>query len=246
MRSPGAARRVVAAVTVATFTVAALLGVLVLVGGELGDVQVRVLLTTLLVGAGSLLALSYLTTSGTPLWPAGAAGGVLLALPLLSGLVLIWSEPAADGPGLVRAFGIGAVLAATWAQTCVLLVLARDGGPALRVVQGLTLVPSTLVALLLVGLVLGAELGDGGARLLGVALILDVLGTVVTGVLARLAVAEGAGDADEAASARRGAWVLAPELRAGLDREAAAQGRDPGELLDDAVRGYLRSHGSRD
>ncbi|GAA4675834.1 hypothetical protein [Nocardioides nanhaiensis] len=244
MRSPGAARRAVGAVTVATFTVAALLGVLVLVGGELGDLQVQVLLTTLLVGAASVAALCYLTTAGSPQWPVGAAGGVLLTLPVAAGLVLVWFQPQ-DAEGLARAFGVGAVLSASWAQVCVLVALARGGAPSVRVVQCLTLVPLAVLALVLSAMVLGADPGDGGLRVLGVAAILDVLGTVVTAVLARLAEADAAAGRPHRAG-RDDVLRRPPELRAGLDREAAAQGRDPGELLDDAVRGYLRSHGSRD
>ena len=235
------ARRVVAAVTIASFSVSALLGVIVLVGGDLGDGAVQVLLTTALVGACCVTGLVFLATAGGPLWPLGAVGGVLVAIPLLSGLVLIWGEGAlyadADAELLVRVLGVGAVLSVSWAQVCALALVAPRPSPAVRALRALTLVPVALLAALLVALVLGGDLGGSGVRLLGVVAILDVLGTVVTAVLARL------DDSDRAGPAPLG---LPADLRAGLDRRAALEGRPAAELLAEAVVGYLRSRAPDD
>lgn len=244
-RVGGGARRAVAALTIASFSVSALLGVLVLVGGELGDGAVQVLLTTALVGACSVVGLCFLATAGTGLWPLGAGGGVLVAVPLVSGLLLVWGEGAVyadDGAALLgRTLGVGAVLAVSWAQVCALALVGRHASPVVRAIRALTLVPVALLAVLLVALVLGGDLGESGARLLGVVAILDVLGTVVTSVLARLDDADGSTDGDGARPLR-----LPGDLRAGLDRRADLEGRPAEELLAEAVLGYLRSHAPHD
>ena len=81
---PGTApiRKVIVRVTIGSFSLAALLGIIALLrGGEFGQTQFRVLLTTLLVGVVSIAVLCYLATAGRPSQPVGVAGGVIVLFP---------------------------------------------------------------------------------------------------------------------------------------------------------------------
>jgi hypothetical protein len=180
-------RRVAATLTIGSFTIAALMGIAALLGGgDFGEGEARVLLTTLVVGCASICMLCYLATAGTPWAAAGVAGAVVLVLPTATSLIMIWSDWDGDPEGLLKAFGVGLVGAVTLAQVCLLLTTAGPRG-SLRLLLGATVVLACLVAAIVSGLILGEVEADGVWRLLGVAAILDVLGTLVTIALAKFA-----------------------------------------------------------
>lgn len=178
-------RRLAAALTICSFAVAALIGIVALLGGgHFGDSEARVLGTTLIVGCTSVCMLCYLATSGTRWASVGATGGVTVILPAATSLLLLWSESAEGSEAVWRSYGVGVVAAATLAQICLLLALAGER-EALAVVLWPTVVLAVVAALVASGMILGDE-GPGDTwRLLGVVGILDVLGTVVTIAVAK-------------------------------------------------------------
>lgn len=234
-RSSGSApvRRAIVTVTIASFSVAALLGVLALLGGDFGQTQVRDLLTTVTVGVVSIGVLCYLSTAGTPFQLVGVLGGVSVLVPLGSALVLIWAEDRlrSNDEAVWQAFGVGTVVAGTLAQACLLLAVAHRKSPVVRVLLAVTLVLAAVLAAILSALILGAAPDeDYTARAVGVIAILDVLGTVVVGALGKF----GPGpEGTEKVS-------LPDALVAELDRSAATTGRSRDEIATAAVEQYLR------
>jgi hypothetical protein len=181
-------RRTAAVLTIGSFSLAALMGIVALLGGgDFGAGEARVLLTTLIVGCASICMLGYLATTGTRWGVVGVVGSVVLVLPVVTSLILVWSDWDSDTEGVWKAYGIGVVAAATLAQICMLLALSVDR-PAL----GLVLWPTVALAAFLAVLVSGTILGEVDAgdvwRLIGVIAILDVLGTLVTIALAKFTV----------------------------------------------------------
>ena len=172
----------------ASFSITALVGIVSLLVGSLGDVQWRILSTTSLVGTFSVLALCHLAVvAGAYRWIA-AAGLLVSALALLIGLGMIW----APDDWVFRStfgwqsFGITAVLAVSAAHANLLLILGRRRRPLVRIGLWVTIGLIALLAALLV-LEIATEWGissDGFTRLIGTVAILDVLGTVVVPVLA--------------------------------------------------------------
>jgi F0F1-type ATP synthase assembly protein I len=228
-------RRLGATLTIGSFSVAALMGIAALLGGgDFGENQGRVLLTTLVVGCASICALCYLATAGTRWAAVGVLGGVVMVLPLVTSLVLIWSDWSSDvSDGLLKAFGIGVVLASTLSQLCLLLALA-DG--RLGAVLWPTIAIAAAVAALVSGMILGEVDADGVWRLLGVLAILDVLGTLVTIALARF------GDRGTPRVRHGGLRVtLSPEQTTVLEQLSAGTGLSPEQLVGDAVDRYVRS-----
>lgn len=167
-----------------------LLGIAALLYGSFGEIEARILLTTLLVGTYSILCLSSLVVVGTRHGPVGAAAIVTATAALLLGLVLTWTlDWGSDGAlleVLVKAFLICAVLAVALAHAALLLNAARGtAGPDRSVLAG-TLVAITVVAALLCLAALEADPGgDGFWRVVGVFGILDVVGTVFVPITAR-------------------------------------------------------------
>lgn len=236
MNDTSAFRRAAATLTIGSFSIAALMGIAALLGSaDFGEGEARVLLTTLVVGCASICALCYLATAGSRFAAAGIAGAVVLVLPTATSLVLIWSDwDGGDVEGLVKGFGIGVVGAVTLAQICLLLAVAGTRN-SLRLLLGATIVLALVVALIVSGMILGEAGVDGAWRVLGIAAILDVLGTLVTIALAKF------GGRDEVVPATgddRRVRLSAEQARA-LDLLVSRSGQAREELVAEALDQYL-------
>ena len=173
-------RRLVLGLTIGSFSVAALLGVIALLsGGEFGETQGRVLMTTLTVGIASIAVLCALATDETPYTKLGVVAGIVVLWPTVQSLVAIWEI----GPNWVgtgdfwRVYGLGLVIAGTLAQACLLL---GNGGHITRIRPLMNATLAIAATLAVIGCV-EIILEDGSWwRVMGVLGILDALGTVVT------------------------------------------------------------------
>jgi hypothetical protein len=226
-------RRWIVRITIGSFSVAALMGIAALLGGgEFGETEGQILLTTLLVGVVSIGVLCYLATAGRRSQPVGVAGGIVVLVPFVTGLILIWSD---GGEGLVRTFGVGAIVAATLAQVCLLLALGEKAAPLARRLLLATIGLAALVAALTSVLVLGYDPdGDGFYRGLGVVAILDVLGTVVGAALMKFGPGTMGDPVPDEATV-----TLPGGLAARLASHAAASGRSRDDIVATALDRYL-------
>jgi hypothetical protein len=231
---PVSPRRAVVAVTVTSFSIAALLGIVALLGGEFGEGQVRVLLTTAAVGVASIAVLCSLATSESRYRAVGVVACAAVLVSLVLALLLVWSDGIGEAEGAYELFGVSVIVAGTLAQASLLLATSGDR-PWQRVVLWLTLLVAGVLALVLSAIVLGAS-GDGDTvlRLIGVLAIADVLGTVVGG-------AGALGDRDGARPDRlAGAPVELPAaLAERVAAYAARTGRAPTDVVVDAVERHL-------
>jgi hypothetical protein len=223
-------RRMVLRLTIGSFSVAAVMGVAALLRpGHFGSTEGRILLTTLIVGAASVLMLCYLAVGDAPRrrW-VGIAGGGAALVAMLSLLVMVWGYWQRDpGVGLWRTFGVSGITAVTCAQFSLLLAVVRRPGTVVRV-QVATLVTGTVLGAMLIAAVLGWNPGETAARGLGVTAILDVLGTLVTiavGVFGR--------------DGRSASVTLSPAVAERQRAESARTGRPVGELVDEALGRYF-------
>src|SRR5688500_8959512 len=135
-------RRLVITLVIGSFSVAALLGIIALLGGgDLGETEGRVLLTTVIVGAESIAVLCYLAVAGSRAALVGLAGGLVSLVPFALALWFTWSE--SDSQSLWDVLGVSVTIAATLAHACLLLALDRG---RLRMLLAATLVTMAIVA----------------------------------------------------------------------------------------------------
>jgi F0F1-type ATP synthase assembly protein I len=229
-------RKVIVRVTIGSFSLAALLGIIALLrGGEFGQTQFRILLTTLLVGAVSIAVLCYLATAGRPSQPVGVAGGLIVLVPLVTALLMIWGD-VEHGPseGVLKTFGVGTAVAATLAQASLLLTVGERGRPGVRRILVGTLALAAALAAMVSALIAGYTPPEGGYyhRILGVVAILDVLGTLVVAALMKL----GSGDLQRARADVR----LPHDLAESVAQLATKSGQSSDEVVAAAVRLYLQ------
>jgi len=222
-------RRLVVTLVIGSFSVAALLGIIALLGGgELGETEGRVLLTTVIVGVESIAVLCYLAVAGKRSALVGLAGGLISLVPFSVALWLTWGG--SDPQRLWDVFGVGVTIAATLAHACLLLALDRG---RLRLLLVGTLVAMAVVAAMISNAIInGEDLGDLYWRWFGVVAILDVLGTVV---FAALGIFSGRAKPDGEPG------LMTPALESRVVDAARSRGVSPTQLITDALDDFLGS-----
>lgn len=224
-------RRIVVWLTIGSFSIAALMGIVALLGGgAFGRREGQVLLTTLVVGVTSVAMLCYLATAGSRFQTVGVVGGVVVLVPATQALLLVWDEGSWDTEAFFKVFSTGLTVAATLAQLALLLAVAGDRR-RLRWVLWPTVALAVGVAGVIITVILTEADSDLSARILGVMAILDVLGTLTTLALAIF----GNRAADEP-----GAPVRIPHrLEAPLAAAASGSGRSRDEVVAEALDAWF-------
>lgn len=225
-------RRAALFTVIGSFSIAAFMGIAaLLLGHSFGEIETKVLLTTLSVGVASLVVLACFTTLDSRFQTLGVASAAFALLPLAMALFLIWrpwdTEPSVD---FAKWLGNAATIAGTLAQVCLLLKAGGDKR-GLSVLLWGTIAMAVGMAAITIGLIMGVVDGDSW-RIIGTVAILDVLGTVVVIALAVF----GRRPAARTPKARSS---LDPALLARLDVRAAESGRTREDLLQEAVRRFL-------
>lgn len=181
-------RRAAIIVIVASLSLTAIIGIVILLGGGSDDLQSKILATSALVAAFSALALCHLAIVGRPVRVVGFVGLAVGAVALVLGLVQVWSSWDFSAE-LFRWFVITAIGATSLAHANLLLLLAARRHPFVRLALAVTLVAIAAVAVLLILPIAtdGDIPGDASEvywRWFGVTAIIDALGTILTPILA--------------------------------------------------------------
>lgn len=223
-------RKLVIYLVIGSFSIAALMGIIALLGGDFGDTQAKVLLTTVIVGVESIAVLCYLAVAGRPSAIVGILGGLVSLVPFGLALWLTWTEMDGYGnDGEWETFGVGVTIAASLAQACLLLAVADLKKLGWMLIG--TLVTIAIVAgMITLAILDGSDLGDDFWRTFGVVAILDVLGTVV--LAAMKAFGRGRPDAEPA--------LMTPALESRITTAAKERGVSPAGLIADALDSFLK------
>lgn len=169
--------------TILAFGIAAAMGIGALLIGEFGDLQGRVLLTTLSIGVMSLAMLCYLAPKHTRFIQLGIVGFITATITLLISLFLIWEDRIwTDLIGLeliVDYFVVMLVVSATIAQICLLAAMVRASKSFTVWLFRFTMLMAVVLAAMIITLILSepSEV-EWFIRTLGVVAILDAFGTV--------------------------------------------------------------------
>lgn len=226
-------RRLVVNGVIGSFSLAALIGIVALLGGgNFGETEGRILLTTLIVGLQSVAALCYLSLAGHRLAVVGVVGGAASVAASVLALVLTWGT---DSDGAWRTFGVVVTVAASLAQAALLLALAAREriGPLLAATLAAIAV---VAALVLIPILDVGDPGSGFARTLGVVAILDVLGTVLVSAQALFGRKRDFGPQPTDIEPR----LLSTALEVRVREAARERGTSPAQLISDALDNYLQ------
>ena len=223
-------RKLVVRLVIGSFSIAALMGIIALLGGgSFGETEGKILMTTVIVGVESVAVLCYLAVAGRSTAFIGLVGGLVSLLPFGLALVLTWGGYDGNDP-VWQTFGVGVTVAASLAQMCLLLAVA--GRQKIGAALVATLLAIVIVAAMITyAIVDGSGLDDRFWRTFGVIAILDVLGTVV------LAAVNGFGRSTEKDAEPA---LLTTALESRIVSAAGERGVSPATLLSDALDAYLK------
>jgi len=187
---------------IVALVIAAGIGIATIVGGDFGELQSKVLLTTFAVAAFAILALCHLAIITRDVRIVGWIGIGTSVLAFVTAAILIWwrwDDYSMMGPGsfyltITKTFAISTLAAVSFAHANLLLLLANTPIRWMRIALDLNLVLIALVTLFIVPVILSdnnfppQSLADVYWRMFGIILILDALGTValpVTSLIVR-------------------------------------------------------------
>lgn len=187
-------RRTAIVFIIVSLSIAALFGIVTLLTGEFGELQGKILLTTLLLAGFSITALCHLAVVGRNQRIVGYIGIAVSAAAFVLGAVLIWRSWETWGDeweAALKGFAVLSIAAVSLAQANLLLLLGERRNRAVRFGLAATLVLIGLIGVLIAIPILtdGRIPGDGADtywRVFGVFAILDVLGTIVLPVVGRI------------------------------------------------------------
>jgi hypothetical protein len=189
------ARRVAVIAIVASLSITALVGIVVLLTGTDDDALDKVLITALVLAAFSVTSLCHLAVVGRAPQVVGFVGIIASACAFVAAEILIWTDNLSSdaNQNWSRALGVLTVLALSLAHANLMLLLESRTRFIVRVGLPVTL---TLIALVAIGIWI--PILDNGTfpdsnsdwywRVFGVLAILDALGTIVlpvTGAILR-------------------------------------------------------------
>lgn len=182
-----AVRRIAIIVIIVSLSISALIGIVTLLtGGEFGETQGKIMLSTLVIGVFGVLTLCDLAVAGRRYQWSGYLGIVASGVALVISLILIWSSTPFDSPeALWKTLGLALIAAISFAHANLLLLLADRRRTAVKVGLWVTIGLIAALAILVALLILtDGDIGsDAYARLIGTVAILDVLGTIVVPVI---------------------------------------------------------------
>lgn len=184
----GAVRRTAIIVIVASLSITALIGIATLLIGDFGEVQSKIMLTTLVIGIYSIVLLCDLAVAGRRFEWAGYSGVLVSTVALVTCLMLVWGDFSGVGSEWIwKTFWLSLILGLSLAQANLLLLLGERKRPVVRTGLWTTITLIALLAALFWLLILtDGEVGsDAYGRLVGTVAILDVLGTIVVPVISK-------------------------------------------------------------
>lgn len=214
-------RRVIVAVIIVSFSIAAVGGIIVLASGSLDETAGRVLGTTAVIGVFSVAVLCCAALIGRRLQAFGFAGALVSVIAAALVVFLIWYRgPMSDG--FFSTVWTAVAATAAFSLASLLLLLADRRQSAVRIGLGITLVLVAVVLLMVVFVVWWPEAVDDEVfpRTLGIVSILAALGAVVVPVISLLLRGRGVPGGLSPAALRR------------IEDEAARRGVSPDALVD--------------
>ena len=170
---------------IVSLSISALIGIVIFLLGSFGEIQTRILLTTLTIGGFSLAGLCsaiLYDKNRFVIW--GVLGMILSFIGFLVITAIIWEIFRLNS---VWEFGLTLiVLSFTFSHTSLLLLINSERR-SVKSALVTTLVFITLVALMILSMIWEfVHYGQFTVRLFGVFAILDVLGTIVTPILHKI------------------------------------------------------------
>lgn len=172
-------------VFVASLIISALIGIIIFIIGDFGELQRKILGTTAIIGGSSLIALiSYILYEKKKLIPL-SQGGIVVSI--IGGIVWIlglWDI--IDNEWIWKTLLTGLISISALIIISLLMLIKMDKNPKVFMSMMFTFGSVITLALMLITLVFAEDVSNLFVRIIGVLSITSVLGIIVTPIFARL------------------------------------------------------------
>ena len=167
--------------------VSAVIGIVALLTGTFNDTEGKIILTALALAAFPMLSMpSFMHLENKRFQFAAKLGSVTAALALMMLLTIIWSSASRDTEPFVKTFGTVGIIAFAINHLGLMLFVTNRRLMVRACLGGTVLLLGVVASLLITAI--WAEIGASGFwRSMGTLMILDVLGTLGTPIVARIA-----------------------------------------------------------
>ena len=166
-----------------SLSISALAGIIIFLIGNFGEIEIRILLTTLTIGGFSLIGLGFSSLYESKKLPLFSISGLILTvLSFITAILEIWDISPFN---TWKATLIFIILGASFLQAS-LILLAKSDKFIVDVSVLSTMFFISVVAILLIAYILVEDVGEIYFRILGAVAILDGLGTIVTPILVKV------------------------------------------------------------
>ena len=180
-------RRVVVGVIIGAFGIAAVLGIVVLLGVDMGETAFRVLSTTAVIGSFSVGVLCCAALIGRSAQLFGIVGVVVTVVAAALTVWSIWGDLSSVWDSFFRVLWTGIAASASFALASLLLLLSDRSRSAVRAGLWITLALITVLLALTLYLIWARDIAwDDFGRFYGVVAILTALGAIVVPVMSLL------------------------------------------------------------
>lgn len=180
-------------VLLASVAIAGIVGIVSLLAGEFGTLQIKIIITVILTSGLSVGMLIYLTTASTRYQAIGLAGIVAALISFAIGMWLAWTEWNLfrnDYEYLIKTYAFSTVAAIGFAHTCLLVRLLGHKLFTISVGTAATIGCIFMVVVLAAAYIYGENYGSASTnmivRYMGVFGILVAIGTIIIPVWAWL------------------------------------------------------------
>ena len=171
---------------VSSLIASSVIGIIIVLVGDFGETQIKILGTVAAVAAFSLISLPSLFNLEKQRYQLIARPGIFMALVFfLLILIIIWGSED-FGNELIGKSTFTAGVVAVWLNHILLLFIAQTNARVILFCKKLTSLIIFLVGSILIGTIWSEEMPDALFRGLIILVILDVLGTIALPVLSRI------------------------------------------------------------
>jgi hypothetical protein len=168
---------------IVSLVVAGLLAISAMLGGDFGEIQARILVTTLAFTVYSLIGLCCVTIYSSQHKPFAQLGLFVTGMGLAYAVLTTWLTP--DSLGFLAARLAFLVVAIGFGHASLMLLIKQDT-PAIKGTVFVALASNLIVAILLVGMISNLDASMASFQFLGVASVVGVISTIIAAILGKV------------------------------------------------------------
>lgn len=178
-------KRISIQILIGSLLLAAVLAIYALLSGDLGEIELRILLTTVIMTGFSISLLAHAPILTQPKIRSVALAGITLSsVSFLMGLLLIWAEATSWGDEFIKTVVITTIVAIAATHASLLLQI-KNATQNVSLARSITIGAIALLAAIISMMIIAEDYNGLGIRVMGATAVVVVVGSVITFLLSK-------------------------------------------------------------